>query len=82
MALFLALAAALAVATMAVLLRPLWPQARGLAIGIAVVALGTTALLYRLVGTPEALDPAALRAPQTLAEAVAQLEASLARDPA
>ncbi|MBN8262809.1 MAG: tetratricopeptide repeat protein, partial [Xanthomonadales bacterium] len=33
------------------------------------------------VGTPDALDPAALRAPETIGEALAQLEKSLARDP-
>ncbi|QNP42032.1 tetratricopeptide repeat protein [Lysobacter terrestris] len=44
---------------------------------IAIVA----GLLYLLVGTPRALDPAQRRAPDTLADAVGQLEAELRRNP-
>ena len=78
---FVAVALALAVAVLAVLLRPLWREARGVALAIGALVLVSTGLLYRIVGTPEALDPAALRAPETIGEAIAQLERSLARDP-
>jgi cytochrome c-type biogenesis protein CcmH len=78
---FVLMAAVLALVVLAVLLRPLWRGARPVALGVAVLVLASTALLYRLVGTPQALDPAALRAPETLAEAIAQLEAELRRNP-
>jgi cytochrome c-type biogenesis protein CcmH len=78
---FVLMAAVLALVVLAVLLRPLWRGARPVALGVAVLLLASTALLYRLVGTPQALDPAALRAPETLAEAIAQLEAELHRNP-
>ena len=78
---FVAVALALALAVLAVLLRPLWREARGVALAIGALVLVSTGLLYRIVGTPEALDPAALRAPETIGEAITQLERSLARDP-
>ena len=77
----LAVALALALAVLAVLLRPLWREARGVALAIGALVLVSTGLLYRIVGTPDALNPAALRAPETIGEAIAQLERSLARDP-
>lgn len=40
-----------------------------------------TAALYYAIGTPRALDPSQRRAPQTLDEAVTQLEAKLADEP-
>lgn len=79
---FLVLAAALVLAASAVLLAPLWRgNARGLALGIAATLAISAAALYRLVGTPAALDPQALEAPDTLEDAVARLESELARDP-
>jgi cytochrome c-type biogenesis protein CcmH len=78
---FAVIAALLALVVLAVLLRPLWRSARPVALGVAVLVLASTALLYRLVGTPQALDPTALRAPETLGEAIAQLEAELQRNP-
>ena len=81
MAIFLALAAVLALAVLAVLLRPLWRDARGVAVGIAVIVLASGALLYRIVGTPQALDPANLAMPESLGDAIAQLEAELERNP-
>lgn len=78
---FLLFAALLSLVVLAVLLRPLWRTARPVALGVAVLVLASTALLYRLVGTPQALDAAALRAPETLGEAIAQLEAELQRNP-
>ena len=81
MTMFLALAAVLTLAVLAVLLRPLWRDARGVALGIGVVVLASTALLYPIVGTPPALDAANLKAPDTLGDAIAQLEAELQRNP-
>ena len=81
MAIFIALAAGLTLAVLAVLLRPLWRDARGVALGIAVIALASSALLYRIVGTPQALNAANLTAPETLGDAIAQLQTELARNP-
>ena len=78
---FIAIATLLCLVVLAMLLRPLWRDARGVALGIGIALLLSTALLYRLVGTPQALDPAARRAPQTIEEAIVQLTAALARDP-
>lgn len=78
---FVLIAALLALVVLAVLLRPLWRSARPVALGVALLLLVSTALLYRLVGTPQALDASALRAPETLGEAIAQLEAELQRNP-
>ncbi|WP_244240753.1 tetratricopeptide repeat protein [Luteimonas yindakuii] len=49
----------------------------GLVVAIPVMALS----LYQLVGTPAGLDPAQRRAPETLEEAITQLQADLERDP-
>ena len=81
MGIFVAIAALLCIATVAVLLRPLWRDARGVAAGIGVVMLASTGLLYMLVGTPRALDSTAQQSPKTLGDAIAQLEAELQRDP-
>ena len=77
-----ALAAVLLVlATTAFVLRPLWRSARGPALALGGGMLVAVALLYLAVGTPGALDPAARQAPATIADAVARLEAELARSP-
>jgi cytochrome c-type biogenesis protein CcmH len=81
MASFVLLATLIALLAVAVLLRPLWQEARTVALGIAVLVLASTALLYRLVGTPQALDAVATRAPASLDEAIAQLEQALQADP-
>lgn len=81
MALFLILAGVLSLAVLALLLGPLWRSSHGFATGLGVVVLASTLWLYQMVGTPAALDPAKLVAPNTLADAVTQLEAELARDP-
>ncbi len=81
MAAFLGFAALLCLIVLATLLRPLWRDARGVALGIGAITLVSTALLYQLVGTPQALDPASRQAPRTLEEAVVQLKAALARNP-
>lgn len=82
MAAFVAIAAALALATFGWVLRPLW-RARPVPGLLAVVLLAAAAgLLYRLVGTPAALDPQWREPPRTMDEAIARLEAELRRDAA
>ena len=82
MAIFVALSIALAMIVLAFLLRPLWRLAPRFTLGLAATFAVATFALYRLVGTPDALDPAARVRPDTLQDAVAQLEAALQRDPA
>lgn len=81
MTVFVIAALLMAVLALGVVLRPLWRGNRKVALAmmssIAIVA----GLLYLLVGTPRALDPTQRRAPETLADAVSQLEAELNRDP-
>lgn len=77
------IAAALATG-LAVLGLAFWPLIRRRpAIGgaLAGAALVIVSALYLLVGTPAALDPSNVRAPETLASAVQRLEAELARNP-
>lgn len=81
--LFAAIAAAATLTVLGFVLRPVWRTraarvpAAGLVGGLALA----TFLLYRLVGAPAALDPAARAAPATLDAAIAQLEARLQADP-
>jgi cytochrome c-type biogenesis protein CcmH len=81
MAVFLALSLLLSLLVLATLLRPLWPRMRALALGIGLVTLTSAALLYHLLGTPAALDPAARQPPRTLQDAVSQLQAVLNQNP-
>jgi cytochrome c-type biogenesis protein CcmH len=81
MMLFAAIAALLSTSILAFVLRPLWRSKPLPAAALTVVVLLATTALYRLVGTPAALDPAASRAPASMDEAIAQLEAELQRDP-
>ena len=81
MAAFVAFASLLGLLVLATVLRPLWRDARAVALGVACVSVLSAALLYLLVGTPQALDPAARQAPQTLEAAIDQLKAALERDP-
>jgi cytochrome c-type biogenesis protein CcmH len=78
---FVIAAALLALLALGFVLRPLWLDRRSVGLGmfcsIAVVA----GLLYLLVGTPKALDPAQRRTPDTLADAVTQLKAELQHNP-
>ena len=78
---FIIIAILLVLAVLAVLLRPLWRDARSVAIGVGVIVATSTLLLYQLVGTPQALDPAAVKAPETLGDAITQLETELQRNP-
>ncbi len=80
-AVFVLAAVALAALVAAVVLRPLWRTARGpaLALGTGVVVMA--GLLYLLVGTPAALDPTTHQRPDSMEDAIAQLEAELERSP-
>lgn len=80
MAVFATIAALLALATFAWVLRPLWRQHRALSAAVVVLA-ASAGGLYWLVGTPGALDPAQREVPKTMDEAIARLEAELQRDP-
>jgi cytochrome c-type biogenesis protein CcmH len=82
-ALFAAIASALTLLVLGWVLRPLWRGRTGVGPVIAIAALLALATfgLYRLVGTPAALDPAVRKAPDTLQDAIAQLETQLQRDP-
>ncbi|MDE2407308.1 MAG: tetratricopeptide repeat protein [Xanthomonadaceae bacterium] len=81
MAALVAISVVLGLLVLAALLRPLWHGARGLALGVGVLMLTSAGLLYAVLGTPQALDPAAREAPQTLEAAITQLKTALARDP-
>ena len=78
---FIMLAVLLLLAVLTVLLRPLWRHARAVAMVVGVVVATSTVLLYQLVGTPQALDPAAVKTPETLGDAIAQLETEMQRNP-
>ncbi len=77
---FAAIASVATLAVLAVVLRPLWPRRGSTLAMVAALALITFGL-YRMLGTPPALDPAALKAPDTLQDAIAQLEQRLRQDP-
>lgn len=81
MTVFVIAAVLIAALVLGIVLRPLWRDSRGVALGVAVSVAVVAGLLYLLVGTPRALDPSQRRAPETLADAVSQLEAELRRNP-
>jgi cytochrome c-type biogenesis protein CcmH len=78
---FVIAALLIAVLVLGAVLRPLWRGNRNVALATMVSMAIVAGLLYLLVGTPRALDPTQRRAPETLADAVAQLQAELKRDP-
>lgn len=82
-ALFVPLAAVAAVAVLAVVLRPVWREARSAALFLGAGSLVLAGLLYVVVGTPAALQapPPAAASPVTMEDAIAQLEAELDRSP-
>lgn len=81
MPMFVAAGAALIVFVLAYTLRPLWRERPVLGAGLGFALALAAVALYLLIGTPNALKAEQQRPPQTLAEAVDQLEAELERDP-
>ncbi|KLJ01635.1 tetratricopeptide repeat protein [Luteimonas sp. FCS-9] len=81
MAVFVAIAICITLATVAMLVHALRPGAPRVALAVAVLVPVLVGGLYTIVGTPAALDPQSLRAPGSLEEAVTRLQASLERDP-
>lgn len=82
MAMFVLASVALVVAVLAWVLRPLWRMRPAAGAGMLVLLAVSAGLLYLQVGTPRALNPAERVAPETLQQAIAQLEAELEREPA
>src|SRR5690606_4602738 len=78
---FAASLAVLLLAALAIGLAPLWRGQRRLALGVAVLLAAGTVMLYALLGTPAALDASNIRRPETLEEAIAQLQRRLSEEP-
>lgn len=81
MTIFVLSAALLVLVAIAFATAPLWGRARALALVVALLVPLCVCALYLLHGTPAALDPANLRAPQTIDEAIAMLQSRLEREP-
>lgn len=81
MTLFVLIAIGMTLATLALLTFALRRGAPRVALGVAVLVPVLVGGMYLIVGTPAALDPDEVRAPDSLAEAVARLEGDLQRDP-
>ncbi|MFC5577758.1 tetratricopeptide repeat protein [Lysobacter niabensis] len=79
MTLFVIATVLLAALVLGFVLRPLWRDNRGVALMMIASVTVVAGLLYVLVGTPRALDQR--RAPETLADAITQLQAELQRNP-
>lgn len=79
--LFVLSASLLALVVLVLVLRPVWREARRPAVVLGVAALAACLALYRLVGTPAALQASRIAPPSTMDDAVAQLKSTLARDP-
>jgi len=79
-AMFVIAAVLMAALVLAFVLRPLWRERRGVALVAGLSIAMIAGLVYLLVGTPMALD-SAQRPPETLTDAVKQLEAELQRNP-
>jgi cytochrome c-type biogenesis protein CcmH len=79
---FVIAAVLLAVLALAFVLRPLWRAAPLAGIGALLTLVVLTGVLYLTLGTPAALDPAARQPlPETLDDAIVELEAKLAENP-
>lgn len=81
MGVFVACGAALVVFVLGYALHPLWRTRPALGAGLGVALAAATVALYFAIGTPAGLQPEQRKAPQSLDEAVTQLEAELERDP-
>ena len=81
MSAFVVASLVLVLVVVAYVLRPVLHAHRLTGVAIFASVLVMTGALYFAIGTPRALDPAQRRAPQTLDDAIAQLEAKLADEP-
>lgn len=85
LAVFVVIGGALTAIVLALLLQPLWRGKPVLPLTLAIALALATVALYRMVGTPAALDPVALasavHSAETLPDAIAQMEAELQRNP-
>ncbi|MDR6992104.1 tetratricopeptide repeat protein [Luteimonas sp. 3794] len=81
MPLFVVLAIVLTLATVVALTWGLRRGASRVALAVTLLVPMLVAGMYMLVGTPQALDPAELAAPDSLDDAIARLETDLQRDP-
>lgn len=81
MTLFVLIAIGMTLATLALLTAALRRGAPRVALGVGVLVPVLVGAMYLIVGTPAALDPDEVRAPDSLAEAVTRLEGDLQRDP-
>jgi len=78
----LVLGSLLLVAIIVAMLAPtLWRGSRGTLVVLALAFAGGTLGLYAMVGMPAALDPANVKQPETLEEAIAMVERQLEREP-
>lgn len=78
---FVLAAIALVALALAFVLPALWRDARRTALALLVAIPAGAVGLYALFGTPDGLDPAQRALPETIEQAVAQLERRLERDP-
>jgi cytochrome c-type biogenesis protein CcmH len=78
---FIIVSLVLAVIVLGLVLRPLWRDRPAIGVGLLLSLVLSTGLVYSLVGTPASLDPARRVSSHTFAEAIANLEAELARNP-
>ena len=81
MTLFVLVAIGMTLATLALLTPALRRGAPRVALAVGALVPVLVAAMYLIVGTPAALDPDEVRAPDSLAEAVTRLEDDLRRDP-
>ena len=79
---FAILGSLMVLAVAVLLLRPLLRESPRMVVGIALAFSLAAVALYRIVGTPAALDAQAnVAMPQTLDDAIKELQAALAKDP-
>ena len=81
MGMFVFFAVLLGLVALAFAISALWQRSRALALGLAVAVPLAAAGLYMVKGAPEALDPANVKPPETMEQAVAQLERRLKGEP-
>ncbi len=78
---FIIVSALVCLVVFGLVLRPLWRAAPMPTAALAGILLLAVAGLYRLLGTPAALNPQLVHAPATVQDAITQLQAALQRDP-